>query len=188
MIRLRTVQLDSAAQRAIEWLRAPKPLEEVAPAVLAGLAQGAGSLWAAHWVIDTAGQQLRPFATWSGSESEAPLFGQDARLLSLGFSNAAVVWCGRKPVWSTTVVPASLPPPESATSPRLYGAVWFALKTDTAVYGVIELLGKAFESKAPEESLGCLERLGFRLGLALEESLYRDSPAQNLTSQQGPFA
>jgi hypothetical protein len=188
MIRFRTVQLDSAAQSAIEWLRAPKPLEEVAPAVLAALAQGAGSLWAAHWVIDIAGQQLRPFTTWSASESATPLSGQDARLLSLGFSNAAVVWCGRKPVWSTTVVPASLSSPVASTSPGLYGGVWFALKTDTAVYGVIELLGRAFESKSPEESMGCLERLGFRLGLALEESLHRDSPAHNLTSPQGPLA
>lgn len=187
MIRLRTVQLESAAQRAIEWIRAPKPMEEVAPAVLAGLAQGAGSLWAAQWVIDTAGQKLRPLATWSGCDSATPLFGRDAWLLSLGFSHAAVVWCGRKPVWSTTAVPASLLPSEVSTSPGLYGAVWFALKTDTAVYGVIELLGRASESKPPEETLRCLERLGFRLGLALEESLHRHSPARSLTSQQGPL-
>jgi len=162
-------------------------MAEVAPAVLAVLAQAAGSLWAAHWVIDTLGQRLRPFATWGVSESEAPLFGKHEQLVSLGFGNAAVVWCGRKPVWSTAVVPAYLSPPEASTSPGLHGAVWFALKTDTAVYGVIELLGRALDSKAPE-SLSVLERLGFRLGLALEESLLRDSPAQSLTSQRGPLA
>jgi len=166
-------------------------MKEIAPAVLAVLAQAAGSLWAAQWVIDIAGQRLRPFATWSASGSAPSL--QDAQLMSLGFGNATVAWCGRKPVWSTTVVPwpissgASASPPAASASAGLHGAVWFALKTDTAVYGVIELLGRALESKAPE-SLGCLERLGFRLGLALEESLHRDSPAQNLTSQRGPLA
>lgn len=188
MIRHRMVHLDSAAERAIEWLRSAKPMEEVAPAVLAVLAEAAGSVWAAHWVIDTVGQRLRPFATWSTSEDEALPFGQDAQLLlSLGFGSAAVVWCGRKPVWSTTGFSASLPPPGASTAPGWHGGVWFAVKTDTAVYGVIELLGRALESKAPE-NLGCLERLGFRLGLALEEALHRESRAQSLTSQRRPSA
>jgi hypothetical protein len=170
MIRHRMAQLESVAERATEWLRAPKPLEEVAPLTLSVLAQAAGSLWAGYWVIDAARQRLRPLVTWGLSdEGEAPMSGRDARLWSLGFGNAAVVWCGRKPVWS--VVPRSPSPPGAAASSGLNGAVWFALKTDIAVYGVIQLLGRASESKAPE-SLGCLERLGFRLGLALEDSLH----------------
>ena len=51
--------------------------------------------------------------------------------------------------------------------PRLHGGVWFAVKTDTAMFGVIELLGRALEPAAPENLVN-LERLGFRLGLALE--------------------
>jgi hypothetical protein len=184
MIRHRMAQIESVADRAVEWLRAPKPLEEVAPLALSVLAPAAGSLWAGYWVIDAAGRRLRPFVTWGLAEGEAPMSGQHAQLWSLGFGNAAVVWCGRKPVWS--VVPRSLSPPGTGASSGLHGIVWFALKTDIAVYGVIQLLGRASESKAPE-SLCCLERLGFRLGLALEDSLHRDRPAQSLTSQRGPL-
>lgn len=50
----------------------------------------------------------------------------------------------------------------------LHGGVWFALKTVTAVYAVIEQLGRAFEPKTPGNLIE-LERLGFRLGYALEE-------------------
>jgi len=50
----------------------------------------------------------------------------------------------------------------------LRGGVWFAVKTDTSVYGVIELLGPALEPKTPD-NLVLVERLGFRLGHALEE-------------------
>jgi len=117
MIRYRMAQVDSAADRAIEWLRAPKPMEEVAPAILAVLAQAAGSVRAAYWVFDAVGERLRPFVTWSPSGTEAPMPGQEAPLLALGFRNAAIAWCGGKPVWSTMPIPESLSSPQDSTSP-----------------------------------------------------------------------
>lgn len=188
MIRLRQVELDSAVDRAIEWLRAPKPLEEVVGAVLTLLAQAADSLWAGYWVIDVTEQRLRPMMTWSPSGIQMPPFDRAGGLLSLGFSNAAVVWCGRKPVWSTAATPdATLNRHREWNPTDSRGAVWFALRTDTAVYGVIELLGRALQPQPPD-SLNRFERLGFRLGLALEESLYRNRPAQTHIFQRGPLA
>ena len=179
MIRYRMAQVDSAADRAIEWLRAPKPMEEVAPAILAVLAQAAGSVRAAYWVFDAVGERLRPFVTWSPSGTEAPTPGQEAPLLALGFRNAAIAWCGGKPVWSTMPIPESLSSPQDSTSPGLHGGVWFALKTDIAVYGVIELLGRAFEPRPPE-TLSDLGRIGFRLGRGVHRSLREEAVRLNL--------
>jgi hypothetical protein len=50
----------------------------------------------------------------------------------------------------------------------LHCGVWFAVKTDTSIYGVIELTGRAMDSRTPD-NLFMIERLGFRLGQALEE-------------------
>ena len=46
-----------------------------------------------------------------------------------------------------------------ATNAGLTGGVWLALKTETAVYGVIKLLGKNL-SPATEEVLLHIEALG----------------------------
>jgi hypothetical protein len=45
--------------------------------------------------------------------------------------------------------------------------VWFAVKSDTCVYGVIELMGRAMELNTPQ-NLFIIERFGSRLGHALE--------------------
>jgi hypothetical protein len=104
------------------------------------------------------------------------------------FGNAAIAWCGRKPVWSTGLAPDRRPSQsgDSAETGQ-HARVWFALKTDIAVYGVIELLGAVFESQPPDNLIG-LERLGFRLGLALEAFKHGNLPAQRLTFRSGPLA
>lgn len=169
MIRQRMMQLDSAADRAIEALRASMPMEEIARAVLDLLAPAASSHRATYWVIDTERQRLRPIAAWNASAS--PPAGPDVRHrpLSLSLSNAGHVWRSRKPLWSTSLLlDVSLPTAGDGADAGLHGGVWFALKSDTAMYAVIELVGRAFEPKTPE-NLTELERLGFRLGYALEE-------------------
>jgi hypothetical protein len=86
--------------------------------------------------------------------------------LSLGLVDAAHVWRGKKPHWSTTLMfDASLPHSRAGT--RVHRGVWFGRKCDTAVYRVIELLGRAFDSDIPD-NLPTVERLGFRLGHARE--------------------
>jgi hypothetical protein len=46
--------------------------------------------------------------------------------------------------------------------------MWFAVKTDTAVYGVIELLAQTLPDKN-SDALMAVERAGFRLGNVVEE-------------------
>jgi hypothetical protein len=46
--------------------------------------------------------------------------------------------------------------------------MWFAVKTDTAVYGVVELLARELPS-ITTETLVAIERVGSRLGYVIEE-------------------
>jgi hypothetical protein len=61
-----------------------------------------------------------------------------------------------------------LPRSLDAASEGLQGGVWFALKTEHAVYGVIELLGKNLP-RGTDGLLGAVENLGIRLGRLIED-------------------
>ena len=86
------------------------------------------------------------------------------RCASLSLSNAGHVWNSGKPLWSSGMLD---PEPAAPGRMRLQGGVWFAVKSDTSVYGVIELMGRAMEPDTPR-NLFVVERLGSRLGHALE--------------------
>jgi hypothetical protein len=168
MIRHRLDELSDAVARAIELLRAVRQVEAAARAVVELLGQSACSERAIYWTVDPERLGLRALASWSAAGIGASVLDGNLRhrATPLGHVNAGNVWRTRKPLWSTSLIL------DSATSPfieaGLRGGVWFALKTDTSVYGVMELLGRAHEPKAPD-NLVCIERLGFRLGHALEE-------------------
>jgi hypothetical protein len=55
-----------------------------------------------------------------------------------------------------------------ASEAGLRGGMWFAVKTDTAMYGVIELLAREMPSISAE-TLAAVERVGSRLGYVIEE-------------------
>jgi hypothetical protein len=169
MIRNRLVELDSAVTRAIEMLRGGGQVEAVAQGILELLGQAACSERAMFWAVDSELRNLRAIATWSAETSGASPPGSDSRYrtVSLSRSNAGHVWRSRKPLWSTSLVLDTAAP--SAGEVGMRGGAWFAIKTDTSVYGVIELLGRALELTTPD-NLGSIERLGSRLGHALEES------------------
>jgi GAF domain-containing protein len=168
MIRRRVIELSRAVTCAIELLRAARNLEEVGRPLLDLLAQAACSERATCWAVDADAFRLRAIATWSaaGSGTQARPGTSRYRTASLSQGNAGHVWRSGKPVWSTSLVLDTALPPSLETGLR--GGVWFAIKTDTSVYGVIELLGRALESKTPD-NLMIVERLGFRLGHAVEE-------------------
>jgi len=168
MIRRRLVELDRAVARAIEVLRAAKHADEVARPVLELLAQAACSERAIYWTVDAELLRLRAIASWSASGPNSPTHVGEVRDRTawLGHGNAGHVWRSRKPLWSTTVVlDAALP---GSVGAGLRFGMWFAVKSDTFVYGVIELVGRALEMKAPD-NLVIVERLGSRLGHTLEE-------------------
>lgn len=173
MIRHRTRDLDSAAKRAISVLRPSSQQVEIAQTVLHLLARASLCQWGAYWTLDAVPGSLRPIAIWSTSTLEALPLGCDLRHrpLSMSLAKARQVWRSRIPLWSTrSVLNVRLRRPRHLAEADLQAAVWFAVQTDAAVYGVIELRGQAAESKAPA-SLAAFERLGFRLGSAVEEVL-----------------
>jgi hypothetical protein len=69
-------------------------------------------------------------------------------------------------VWSASFVLDTAVP--SAIEAGPLGGVWFAVKTDSTMYAVIELLGRALEPNPPNNMV-LIEQLGYRLGYGLEE-------------------
>jgi hypothetical protein len=160
-----------ATRIAIDLLRGASQLKEVAPAVLERLAQAAGCEWAAYWAVDPQSRALRPVATWSGLGPEGHVFDRETRVCIPPTSqgNAAKVWRGRKPIWTANLVlDMGLPRSLRAAQAGLGGGMWFAVKTDTATYGVVELLARVLPS-ITAETLAAVERVGSRLGYAIEE-------------------
>lgn len=169
MIRHRRAEVVRAVAHAIEMLQAAKRIEDAAQGVLELLGEAACSERATFWTLDPERRQLQAIASWyaAGFCRFKPRSGHRAPTLSLG--NAGHVWRSRKPFWATSLVFASAS--DRSVDVGLRGGVWFAVKSDTSVYGVIELLGCVLEPM-PADYLAFVERLGVRLGHVLEELRY----------------
>jgi hypothetical protein len=173
MIRHRVAHLGRAAERAISTLRSSSQHAEIAQTVLYFLGGASACRWGADWAIDDVQRRLRPIAIWNPSSLESLPFGCDLRRrpLSMSLAKARRVWRSRIPLWSTrSVLNVNLRRPRRMSGVVLQSAVWFAVQTDTAAYGVIELRCQAADPEPPE-SLTAFERLGFHLGSAIEELL-----------------
>lgn len=171
MIGDRLTHLEQATGIAIELLRSASQLEEVVQAVLERFAQAVRCEWAAYWRVDPQSRALRPVASWSGLGPEGKLFDLDPRahIPSASPSHAARVWRSRKPICTTNlVVDMDLPRSLRAGAVGLRNGIWFAVKTDTAIYGVVELLARVLPV-ITIESLVTIERVGSRLGHVIEE-------------------
>jgi len=164
-------RLAQATGIAIELLRGASQLEDVAEAVLERLAHAASCEWAAYWVVDPQARALRAVASWSGLGPQGQPFDRETRV-RIPFTNqgnAAKVWRSRKPIWAANLVlDMGLPRSLRAAAAGLRGGIWFAIKTDTAIYGVIELLARELPSMTTE-TLVAIERVGSRLGYVIEE-------------------
>lgn len=150
--------------------RARGGVEDGEPELLALLAAAFHCQWATYWKVDAGAMKLLPLATWSDRSVDARRLARDTsgRRLSLSEGTAGHVWRSRKPVWSANLVQdMCLPRSLGATTVGLQGGIWFALKTDVAVYGVIELLGRAHRA-AGDEALAAVEQLGIALGRFVE--------------------
>lgn len=166
MIRHRSAEVARAAADAIRMLRAAKRVEDAAQAILELLGEAACSERATFWTLDPERQQLQPAANWNAA-GVRKFGGHRAPTLSLG--NAGRVWRSRKPFWATSVMFVSAP--DRSVDVCLSGGVWFAVKSDTSMYGVIEILGRALEPMSAD-TFAFVERLGVRLGQVLEELRY----------------
>ncbi|MFL6605572.1 MAG: GAF domain-containing protein [Steroidobacteraceae bacterium] len=165
------MQWKQATRAVLELLRDASQLEDVAEAVLERLAHAAHCDWAAYWAFDAQLRTLRPVASWSGLGPEGQPFDQQgrARIESTNHGNAGKVWRSRKPLWTADLVlDLGMPRSLRAADAGLQGGLWFAVKTDTAMYGVVELLARALPLVSVE-TLVQVERVGSRLGYALEQ-------------------
>jgi hypothetical protein len=146
-------------------------IEIVTPQMIQVLGNALGCDWGTYWKVDSELYQLRPVATWSNLDVESRDLDNDtkSRTLSLSEGTAGHVWRNRKPVWTLDLVKdMCLPRSLDAERAGLHGGIWFAIKTETTVYGVVELLGKDLVSPN-DELLTRIERFGVHLGKIFED-------------------
>jgi len=170
MIKRKIAELERAFDKAVMLLRASKSIQQSANELLKLLAEAIGCEWGTFWKVDH--NILRVTSTWSTPSMTATELNADTRnrTISPSEGTAGHVWRSRKPIWTVDLVSdMCLPRSLEAKSAGLQGGVWFALKTDQAVYGVIELLGKNLP-RGTDELLVTVENLGIRLGRLIEES------------------
>jgi GAF domain-containing protein len=166
-------QLQGAFDEAISLRRQPHA-EKAAEEMLETLASALGCEWGTYWEVDGEAMRLRAMATWSvpglpAEKVDRLAMDTRSRSLSLSEGNAGLVWRSRKPLWTVDLVRGMcLPRSLEARELHLQGGIWFAIKTETTVYGVVELLGQ--EVPEPnDELLAGIELLGIRLGHAFEQ-------------------
>ena len=167
--------LQETFARAIERIDQNLGLAAVGPDLLAILARPFNCKWATHWKVDPKRGQLYPASIWQESAPTARLYGDTIkRQLSMSEGTAGHVWRSQKPIWTTNIVlDMCLPRSLDAQEADLHGGVWFALKTNTAVYGVIEMLGQKLDP-ANEEVLTMIELVGISMGLLIETAHMRN--------------
>ncbi len=125
--------------------------------------------WAVLWKNNN--NILQPSIFWKSSELNTEKLERDTyrRFLSPGEGNAGLVLRHGMPIWVTDITcDMCLPRSLDAKWAGLTGGIWFAVKTETHMYGVVELLGQSFPSKN-ETNLLALERLGVILGQHFEK-------------------
>lgn len=134
------------------------------------LGEKLGCEWGTLWTVDAVRHQLCPVATWNSPSTEAPRLERDTvgRSLSLSEGNAGHVWRSRKPIWTVDLIKdMCIPRSIDAVNAGLHGGIWFAVKSEEAVYGVVELLGRSVPPPTAE-LLAQIEILGIWLGAAFE--------------------
>jgi len=164
-------KFDRAATRAIEMLRGAKSLNDIAQDLIEVLAVETRSDRGVYWTVDEELQCLRVVAARNdlGCMPATRERATYNRMLSLSERNARQVWRNKKPMWATQLaLEMCLPRSLMAAAPGLQGGVCFAVKSDTAVYGMIELRRPGLAPKTPDGLISA-ERLGYRLGYAIEE-------------------
>jgi hypothetical protein len=174
MIRFRLKALEAAVGRAIETARVSQEAA-VVDTLLKVIGRATEAQRTTYWALDLARIRLRPIASWSAVtlSPSAPHRGLTYLTALRCRTNAVRVLRSRKPLWSTNLVLDATG--QSPGALQLGGGAWFAVRSDTFVYGVVEILGLALKQSAPT-SLVVLERLGFRLGLAFEQLCHGDLP------------
>lgn len=126
--------------------------------------------WATYWRVQSDTARLYPEVIWNHELVNTHYLERDTRgrLLALNEGTAGHVWRKRTPVWTTNLgLDMCLPRSTDAQKAGLTGGLWFALGTDAAVYGVVELLSLNIMPPS-KELLESVEEFGKSIGHLLE--------------------
>jgi hypothetical protein len=180
------LKLQSSLEKVLEPIAAVGRFNGADVRTLAMISEAFHCQWATYWNVNTSDSCLEPVAVWCQSQLASEALGRHTheRRLSLNEGTAGHVWRSGKPVWSTNIVfDMCLPRSLDAKAAGFNSGVWFALKSDTTVYGIVELLGHGLE-EAAEEALLAVEQFGMSLGKLIERNLARRR--QNLHAPRRP--
>ena len=158
-----------------------KSIDSIAKELLELIGTSLGCNWGTFWKVDPISCVLRPTATWANAKGALEKLERDTRSRSLSLSEgtAGHVWRSQKPIWSTNLtIDMCIPRSLDAQSAGFTAGIWFPIKTDKAVYGVLEFLGMNIPAGS-ETQLAELERFGVQLGLEIE--------GQEKQDLNGPF-
>ncbi len=157
--------LERANSSASPRIVTPNLLEEIAIALRCD--------WAVFWEAHQAGKFLYAAVMWrhpqlAGHDLEQSTY---ARQLTMSEGTAGHVWRSRKPTWTTDIIrDMCLPRCVHAKLAGLHGGIWIPLKTVSAVYGVIELLGR-YPLAERADAVTAVEGLAVSLGYLMEAAL-----------------
>jgi hypothetical protein len=147
--------------------------QELPRQALQTLAEALECTWATYWKVEVVSMTLRAAVWWSNPAIADRRLRTHTlgRKLSMSEGTAGHVWRSQKPVWSTDLLrDMCLPRSLDARHAGLQGGVWFAVKADSAVYGVVELLAPIVPASS-DVLLEAAERLGSRLGSLLAKPM-----------------
>lgn len=167
----RIQKLEADLEAILGSFASSKSQLEISSDLLKILSREFGCELATFWKVDDF--CLRPAVIWNGADQSADRLSDDIKdkSLSLSEGTAGHVWRSRRPIWSTDIaLDMCLPRSLGATSVGLQGGIWFAVKTNRAVYGVIEMLSRRLQPSS-EELLQTVEHLGIKLGRLFEDSI-----------------
>ena len=152
--------------------------EPITPPTLAEIADLFLCQWATLWLVHPDRAVLFPDLVWNLEPSKVWHLEENTRVrtLSLSEGTAGHVWRSRKPIWTTDLVrDMCLPRSLDARGAGLRGGIWFAIRTDSVVFGVIELLGIDLPP-ASADALLAIEEFGRSLGRLLERQRTHAEP------------
>jgi hypothetical protein len=138
-----------------------------------------GCDWATYWKVNHKTHLLFPAAKWHSARVHATdLEKTTEKPLGMSEGNAGLVWRSQKPIWATDLaVEMCVPRSHSAQAAGLSAGIWFALKTDQKIFGVMELLRPSLPARTPE-LLEMIETVGTLIGKQLA------APAENRTGKR----
>ncbi len=147
--------------------------DEAAPEILKFVCKYFTAEWGTYWKVNSVLYTLNAFYVHvePGHDFSRLVTNTKSRSLSMSEGNAGHVWRSKIPILSNNLVnDMCIPRSLDANKGGVNSGVWFALKSDDTVFGVIELLAKKLPS-SNTQTLHLLEALGTKLGYFFRQKI-----------------